>query len=94
MVQDTMFCLENYEDLKTQKLWPYKGKSAPFYLYKLMPTKAVSHFNIGDDFYRNSLLPFIFVEWNKLGPNIWGFSSFNIFKKKLLIFKLKNQIYH
>ena len=68
-------------------------KSLP-YLYELIPPLQRSHRNTGffktwrcrTELFRNSFLPFIVNEWNKLDSDIQNSDSCGIFCKKLLAF--------
>ena len=68
-------------------------KSLP-HLYELIPPLQRSHRNTGffktwrcrTELFRNSFLPFIVNEWNKLDSDIQNSDSYGIFRKKLLAF--------
>ena len=66
------------------------------YLFNLVPTKHYNYstrnvdkiviFHTKHSFLNNSFFsnPLIWIEWGKLGPNVWSATQFSVFKKNLL----------
>ena len=73
----------------------YKNHS-PSYLYNIIPTtkthctfrnsSKIPYFKTKHNFFKNSFLLSVIIEWNKLNPSLRSCNSYNVFKSSILKF--------
>ena len=71
-------------------------EKSPDYLFNIIPKNNSNHrtrnsynipqFNIKHNFFKNSFLPLVIAELNKLNSDIWNLNSLSLFKSRILKF--------
>ena len=79
---------------KLYLLYKVFSTGQPSYIYDLLPpmrssSRHVNSFNTGScksEYFKNSFIPNVINEWNKLDPDIRSSTSYNLFRNTLLKF--------